>query len=187
MCTAKAAMDDPFSCGAASEEQRRRARALGIDFPENVPGNTLASRIAEREYELDPPAPWLRQVADHLGLGAPLSTRLELFHLIEAELMGHGRELEMLVWFLYGVSRHLAGAVWDGPDDSGITTQTMERLAARLLREPWVMRSLEGYLPGTLYRFGDFYGRTDTFAFKIAARALRDVRGSPTASLRRSA
>ncbi len=53
----------------------------------------------------------------------------------------------------------------------------MEKLARRLAREPWVMASLKRYLPGTVYRFGGFYGRTDTLAFKAAARALEERTG----------
>ena len=180
-------MDEPFPDDTPTEEQRRRALALGIDVPADVSAAGLARLVAERCHALDPPPGWLRQVADHLGLGDALSTRLELFHLVEAELMLPGRELEKLVWFLYGVSRHLAGAAWDGPDGSGIRTETMERIAARLVREPWVMRSLESYLPGTLYRFGDCNGRTDTLAFKVAARALRDVGARRDAGIKRSA
>lgn len=179
-------MDEPLTDEPASAEARRRAQALGIEVPEDVSDEALARFVAERCHALDPPPTWLRQVADHLGLGDRLSTRLELFHLIEAELMLPGRELEKLVWFLYGVSRHLSGAAWDGPEASGIATDTMERVARRLLREPWVMRSLEGYLPGTLYRFGDFYGRTDTLAFRVAARALRDLSAPRARPMRRS-
>ena len=53
----------------------------------------------------------------------------------------------------------------------------MENLARRLAREPWVMQSLKRYLPGTLYRFGQMYGRTDTLAFRVAARALAEKVG----------
>ena len=88
-----------------------------------------------------------------------------------------GREMELLVWFLYGVSRHLGGRAWDGPGGSGISTTVMEKLARRLAREPWVMASLKRYLPGTVYRFGGFYGRTDTLAFRVAARALEERTG----------
>jgi hypothetical protein len=113
-------------------------------------------------------------------MGNRHSTRRELYHLIEAELMMSGRELELLVWFLYGVSRHLGGSVWDGPSGSGISTATMEKLARRLAREPWVMQSLRRYLPGTLYRFGGMNGSTDTLAFRVAARALEDKTGVST-------
>jgi hypothetical protein len=85
--------------------------------------------------------------------------------------------VELLVWFLYGVSRHLGGATWDGPDGSGISAAKMEKLARRLAREPWVMQSLKRYLPGTLYRFGAMYGSTDSFAFRVAARALEEKIG----------
>ena len=85
-----------------------------------------------------------------------------------------GREVDLLVWFLYGVSRNLGGGAWDGPDGSGISTGVMEKLARRLAREPWVMASLKRYLPGTVYRIGGIYGRTDTLAFRVAARALEE-------------
>jgi hypothetical protein len=93
--------------------------------------------------------------------------------LIEAELMVTGR-VELLVWFLYGVSRHLAGEAWDGPAGSGISTATMEEIATRLAGEPGVMASLKDYLPGTMYRFGGLYGSTDTLVFKAAAKALEN-------------
>lgn len=155
-----------------SDDQKQRARELGIHFSEDISGQALDMLISARCRELDPPPGWLVHVGEKLGLGNPHSTRRELYHLIEAELMITGREVELLVWFLYGVSRHLGGGNWDGPDGSGIPTATMEKLAKRLAREPWVMASLKRYLPGTLYRFGGFYGSTDTLAFRVAARAL---------------
>ena len=158
----------------SSEDQKRRARELDVHFSSDISGQALDLLIAARCRELDPPPVWLRQVAEQLGLGGRHSTRRELYHLIEAELMITGREVELLVWFLYGVSRHVGGGAWDGPDGSGISTGTMEKLARRLAREPWVMQSLGRYLPGTLYRFGGLYGSTDTLAFRVAARALEE-------------
>ena len=96
-----------------------------------------------------------------------------------------GREVDLLVWFLYGVSRHLGGGAWDGPDGSGISTGVMEKLARRLAREPWVMASLKRYLPGTVYRIGGIYGRTDTLAFRVAARALEERVGVAADQTRR--
>jgi hypothetical protein len=156
----------------ASEDQKQRASELDVHFSEDISAQALDALIAARCRELDPPPEWLRQVAEQMRLGGRQSTRRELYHLIEAELMVSGREVELLVWFLYGVSRHLGGATWDGPDGSGISISTMEKLARRLAREPWVMESLKRYLPGTLYRFGGIYGSTETLAFKVAARAL---------------
>jgi hypothetical protein len=135
----------------------------------------------QRAPEVDPPPRWLCQVAEQLELGGRYSTMPELYHLIEAELMIGGREVELLVWFLYGVSRQLGGTTWDGPDASGISLSAMEELARRLAREPWVMQSLKRYLPGTVYRFGNIYGSTDTLAFKVAARALQERLGPPAA------
>ena len=163
-----------------SEEQKQRARALDVYFSEDISEQGLDLLIAARCRELDPPPEWLRQVAEQLGLGGRHSTRRELYHLIEAELMITGREVELLVWFLYGVSRHLGGGAWDGPDGSGISTVAMEKLATRLAREPWVMASLKRYLPGTVYRFGAIYGSTDTLAFRVAARALEEKIGIST-------
>jgi hypothetical protein len=164
----------------ATADQKRRARELGVHFSEDISGQALDLLIGARCRELDPPPEWLSQVAERLGMGNRHSTRRELYHLIEAELMMSGRELELLVWFLYGVSRHLGGSVWDGPSGSGISTATMEKLARRLAREPWVMQSLRRYLPGTLYRFGGINGSTDTLAFRVAARALEDKTGVST-------
>ncbi len=155
-----------------SEDQKQRARELDVHFSEQISAQALDLLISARCLELDPPPEWLRQVAKQLRLGGRHSTRRELYHLIEAELMITGREVELLVWFLYGVSRHLGGRAWDGPDGSGISTTVMEKLARRLAREPWVMASLKRYLPGTVYRFGTFQGSTDTLAFRVAARAL---------------
>lgn len=169
-----AAMDPSRHHGRATEEQKRQARELDISFPEDISEEALGELIAWRPCQLDPPPDWLKQVAAHLGLGNARSTRRELIHLVEAELMIAGRELDLMVWFLYGVSRHITGADWDGPDDSGITTETMEKLATRLVREPWVMASLKRYLPGTLYRFGNLYGSTDTLAFRVAAKVLEE-------------
>ena len=163
---------------APTDEQRQRARELGVRFSEEISARALDMLIAARCRELDPPPTWLCQVAERLGIGNRHSTRRELYHLIEAELMMSGREVELLVWFLYGVSRHLRGEIWDGPEGSGISTSSMEKLARRLAREPWVMQSLKRYLPGTVYRFGGMYGRTDTLAFKIAARALEGRLGN---------
>jgi len=160
-----------------SEDQKQRARELDVRFTGDISEQALDLLITARCRELDPPPEWLRQVAEQLDLGNRHSTRRELYHLIEAELMITGREVELLVWFLYGVSRHLGGDAWDGPDGSGISTATMEKLAARLARETWVMASLKRYLPGTVYRFGGFYGSTDTLAFKVAARALQEKIG----------
>lgn len=160
-----------------SEARKQRARELGVVFSDDISAAALDALIAARYRELDPPPEWLRQVAEQLGLGGRQSTRGELYHLIEAELMISGREVELLVWFLYGVSRQLGGARWDGPDGSGISISVMERLARRLAREPWVMQSLRSYLPGTVYRFGNIYGSTDTLAFKVAARALEEKLG----------
>jgi hypothetical protein len=160
-----------------SEDQKQRARELDVHFSGDISGPALDALIAARCRELDPPPDWLRQVAEQMGLGGRQSTRRELYHLVEAELMISGREVELLVWFLYGVSRHVGGAAWDGPDGSGISISAMEKLARRLAREPWVMQSLKGYLPGTLYRFGSIYGSTDTLAFKVAARALEERSG----------
>ncbi len=161
-----------------SEDQKRRARELDVHFSEEISARALDLLIGARCRELDPPPEGLRQVAEQLRLGSRDSTRRELYHLIEAELMITGREVELLVWFLYGVSRHLGGSAWDGPDGSGISTTVMEKLARRLAREPWVMASLKRYLPGTVYRFGGFYGRTDTLAFRVAARALEERTGA---------
>lgn len=163
-----------------TDEQRQRARELGIRFSADISAQALDALIAARCRELDPPPDWLRQVAAQLRIGNGRSTRRELYHLIEAELMLTGREVELLVCFLYGVSRHLGGASWDGPEGSGIPAATMERLARRLAREPWVMQSLKRYLPGTLYRFGAMYGSTDTLAFRVAARALEENLGRRT-------
>ncbi len=160
-----------------SEDQKQRARELDVHFSEEISAQALDLLIGARCRELDPPPDWLRQVADQLRLGGRDSTRRELYHLIEAEMMITGREVELLVWFLYGVSRHLGGSAWDGPDGSGISTTVMEKLARRLAREPWVMASLKRYLPGTVYRFGGLYGRTDTLAFRVAARALEERTG----------
>ena len=157
-----------------TEEQKQRARKLGICFSEVISAAALEALIAVRRHELDPPPEWLRQVAEQLEIGDRYSTRRELYVLIESELMMTGREIELMVWFLYGVSRHIGGAAWDGPDGSGIPASAMEKLARRLAREPWVMQSLKRYLPGTLYRFGRMYGRTDTLAFRVAARALAE-------------
>ena len=161
-----------------SEDQKQRAHELGVHFSGEISARALDLLIEARCLELDPPPDWLRQVAEQLQLGGRYSTRRELYHLIEAELMITGREVELLVWFLYGVSRHLGGSAWDGPDDSGISTTVMEKLARRLAREPWVMASLKRYLPGTVYRFGGFYGSTDTLAFRVAARALKERTGA---------
>jgi hypothetical protein len=161
-----------------SEDQKQCARELDVRFSGEISARALDLLIGARCLQLDPPPEWLCQVARQLGLGGPHSTRRELYHLIEAELMIAGREVELLVWFLYGVSRHLGGRAWDGPDDSGISTTVMEKLARRLAREPWVMASLKRYLPGTVYRFGGFYGRTDTLAFRVAARALEERTGA---------
>ena len=165
-----------------SEDQKQRARELDVHFSEEISARALDLLIGARCRELDPPPEWLRQIAEQLRLGSRGSTRRELYHLIEAELMITGREVELLVWFLYGVSRHLGGSAWDGPDGSGISTTVMEKLARRLAREPWVMASLKRYLPGTVYRFGGFYGSTDTLAFRVAARAREERTGvaSPT-------
>lgn len=160
-----------------SEDQKRRARELDVRFSGEISAQALDLLIGARCLELDPSPEWLCQVARQLGLGGPHSTRRELYHLIEAELMITGREVELLVWFLYGVSRHLGGRAWDGPDGSGISTTVMEKLARRLAREPWVMASLKRYLPGTVYRFGGFYGSTDTLAFRVVARALEERTG----------
>jgi hypothetical protein len=161
----------------ATEHQKQRARELGIYFSEEISAQALDLLIDARCRELDPPPDWLNLVAAQLGIGNRQSTRRELYHLIEAELMMRGREVELLVWFLYGVSRHIGGGAWDGPEGSGIPASTMEELARRLAREPWVMQSLKRYLPGTLYRFGAMYGRTDTLAFRVAARALEETAG----------
>ncbi len=150
------------------DDQKRRARELDIHFSEEISAPALDLLIAARCRELDSPPEWLSRVAEQLGLGNRYSTRRELYHLIEAELMITGRELDLLVWFLYGVSRHLGGGRWDGPNASGIPAAIMEKLARRLSREPWVMESLKRYLPGTLYRFGSIYGSTDTLAFRVA-------------------
>ncbi len=160
-----------------SENQKQRARTLGVRFSGDISEQALALLITARGRELDPPPEWLSQVAGQLGLGDRHSSRRALYHLIEAELMITGREVELLVWFLYGVSRHLGGRAWDAPDGSGISAANMEKLAARLAREPWVMASLKRYLPGTVYRFGGFNGSTDTLAFKVAARALEETIG----------
>ena len=167
-------MDESRRRRWATEEQIRQARDLDLFFPHDISAEDLDELIARRRRELDPPPEWLEQVAANFALGTPRSTRRELFHLIEAELMITGRELDLMVWFLYGVSRHITGGTWDGPDDSGITTEIMERLARRLVHEPWVMASLRRYLPGTLYRFGNLCGRTDTLAFKVAAKVLEE-------------
>jgi len=164
------------NAGSPTEQQKRRARELGICFSDTISAAALDALISARRRDLDPPPEWLRRVAERLGIGDRRSTRRELYILIESELMLSGREVELLVWFLYGVSRHIGGAAWDGPDGSGIPTSTMERLARRLAKEPWVMQSLKRYLPGTVYRFGHMYGRTDTLAFKVAARALAERR-----------
>jgi hypothetical protein len=161
-----------------SEDHKQRARELDVRFSGEISARALDLLIEARCLELDPAPDWLRLVAEQLQLGGRHSTRRELYHLIEAELMITGREVELLVWFLYGVSRHLGGSAWDGPDDSGISTTVMEKLARRLAREPWVMASLKRYLPGTVYRFGGFYGRTDTLAFRVAARALKERTGA---------
>ena len=147
-------------------------------FTEDISGDALDLLISARCRELDPPPKWLCQVAEQLHLSNGQGTRRELYHLIEAELMTGGREVELLVWFLYGVSRHMGGGAWDGPDGSGISAGTMETLAKRLAREPWVMQSLGRYLPGTVYRFGSIYGSTDTLAFRVAARALDEKLGA---------
>jgi hypothetical protein len=160
-----------------TEEQKQRARELDVHFSEEISGQALDVLITARCRELDPPPEWLLLVAEQLGIGSRQSTRRELYHLIEAELMISGREVELLVWFLYGVSRHLRGRAWDGPDGSGISAGIMEKLAERLAREPWVMASLKRYLPGTVYRIGGFYGSTDTLAFRVAARALEEKVG----------
>lgn len=167
------AMSGPDST-LATEEQKLRARELGVPFSGDISGQALDLLIAARCRELDPPPGWLRLVAERLGIGTRQSTRRELYHLIEAELMISGREVDLLVWFLYGVSRHLGGGAWDGPDGSGISTADMEKLATRLAREPWVMASLKRYLPGTVYRVGGLYGPTDSLAYRVAARALAD-------------
>ena len=117
-----------------SEEQKQRARELGLSFSEDISGPALDALIAARCRELDPPPEWLLLVAEQLGIGNRHSTRRELYHLIEAELMIAGREVDLLVWFLYGVSRHLGRGAWDGPDDSGISASMMEKLARRLAR-----------------------------------------------------
>lgn len=168
--------ESPSSANSSppTEAHKQRARELGVPFSDDISAQALDVLIAARCRELDPPPEWLRQVAAQLGLGGRQSTRRELYHLIEAELMTGGREVELLVWFLYGVSRHMGGAAWDGPDGSGISISVMEKLARRLAREPWVMQSLKRYLPGTLYRFGSIYGSTDTLAFKVAARVLEE-------------
>lgn len=162
-----------------TDDQKRRAEELGVRFSESISRQALDVLIAARCRELDPPPEWLQLVAEQLGIGNRHSTRRELYHLIEAQLMISGREVELIVWFLYGVSRHLGGGRWDGPDGSGIAAGAMERLARRLAREPWVMASLKRYLPGTVYRIGGIYGRTDTLAFRVAARALRERMGVP--------
>ena len=162
----------------ASDHQKQRARELDVVFTEDISGDALDLLISARCRELDPPPKWLCQVAEQLRLGNEQGTRRELYHLIEAELMTGGREVELLVWFLYGVSRHMGGGAWDGPDGSGIPAATMESLAKRLAREPWVMQSLRRYLPGTVYRFGSIYGSTDTLAFRVAARALDEKLGA---------
>ena len=162
----------------ASDHQKQRARELDVAFTEDISGDALDLLISARCRELDPPPKWLCQVAEQLHLGNGQGTRRELYHLIEAELMTGGREVELLVWFLYGVSRHMGGGAWDGPDGSGIPAGTMETLAKRLAREPWVMQSLGRYLPGTVYRFGSIYGSTDTLAFRVAARALDEKLGA---------
>ena len=159
------------SSSPPSESQKQCARELDIQFSGDISQQSLDLLITARCRELDPSPQWLREVAGQLGVGNRHSTRRELLHLIEAELMATGR-VELLVWFLYGVSRHLGGEAWDGPAGSGISTAAMEELAHRLAREPGVMASLKGYLPGTMYRFGGLYGSTDTPAFKAAARVL---------------
>lgn len=160
-----------------TEAQKQRARELDVHFSDEISVEALDVLIAARCRELDPPPEWLLLVADQLNIGNRSSTRRELYHLIEAELMISGREVELLVWFLYGVSRHLRGSVWDGPEGSGISAGAMERLAKRLAREPWVMASMKRYLPGTVYRIGAIYGSTDTLAFRVAARALEEKVG----------
>lgn len=169
-------MAEPGS-GLATNDQKRRARELGVHFSDEISSRALDMLIAARCRELDPPPDWLVHVSERLGIGNRYSTRRELYHLVEAELMMSGREVELLVWFLYGVSRYMSGEAWDGPDSSGIPAATMEKLARRLAREAWVMQSLKRYLPGTLYRFGGLYGRTDTLAFRVAARLLQDKLG----------
>ena len=160
-----------------TEAQKQRARELDVHFSDEISPEALDLLIAARCRELDPPPEWLLLVAEQLSIGSRQSTRRELYHLIEAELMISGREVELLVWFLYGVSRHLRGGAWDGPDGSGISSGVMERLAKRLAREPWVMASMKRYLPGTVYRIGGIYGSTDTLAFRVAARALAEKVG----------
>ncbi len=80
-----------------SEDQKRRARELDVHFSEEISARALDLLIGARCRELDPPPEWLRQVAEQLRLGSRGSTRRELYHLIEAELMITGREVELLV------------------------------------------------------------------------------------------
>jgi len=163
--------------GTATDEEKREARELDVELADGVSSEALSRHVLVRRQCLDPPPSWLREVAMHMGLGDEHSSESVLFNLIEADLMTRGRELELLVWFLYGVSRHLAAGAWDGPNGSGIATVTMEKLARRLAAEPWVLSSLRRYLPGTVYRIGPFCGRTDTLAYKAAARLLGEELG----------
>ena len=70
-----------------SEDQMQRARELDVRFTGDISGQALDLLITARCRELDPPPVWLSQVAEQLGLGNSHSTRRELYHLIEAELM----------------------------------------------------------------------------------------------------
>lgn len=170
-------MADSDSQRRASREQKAYARSLGLEFDSDIGAEALATCIALRRRELFPPPDWLSKVASHLGVGNEFSTDRDLFNLIESDLLLDGRELELVVWFLYGVSRHLCREAWDAPEDSGLPADEMEKLAHRLLGEPWILSSLKDYQPGTLYRFGALFGRTDTLAYKAVAKLLEEELG----------
>ncbi len=76
-----------------SVDQKQRARELDVHFSEEISARALDLLIEARCLELDPPPEWLCQVAEQLQLGGRHSTRRELYHLIEAELMITGHEV----------------------------------------------------------------------------------------------
>lgn len=181
-----------------SESVAEWANNLGITVTSSSDYQDLMRQIREKEEAIrrkraieDPPAEDNIKAASQLGIECrDIISRGEFFGLVFRRLTEDHRESDLVAWFVYRITRSIAGRGKGLPGAEGPNSQLVRDIATELASDPRIVKSIvNNYAGGSLRWFGDWTApdgtaiegaSKNTIAYKSAIAMIRPAFGLPT-------
>ena len=169
-----------------TEAQLKYARDLGLRFPSDITCQGM-SDLLSCHLDDDVPAPaWLRDYARELGLRGNIDDlseyvgKRQLYDSVTAVLAQRGDQA-LAIWFVYHVHRNISRSESDDPRQCGLPPHSAEAVAATLVSDPRLLKSLKRYRASEILHFGEWVEDGDHLLLTHGSKNTLRIQGSSKA------